>query len=56
MVQTLPSIADGVGSIPGWGAMTSPASRPKENVDNRSKVVTHSIKTLKMVYIQNKFF
>ena len=56
MVQTLPSIADDVGSIPGWGAMTVRTSRPKESVNNRSKVVTHSIKTFKMVYIKNKFF
>ena len=29
VVKTLPSSAEGAGSIPGWGDKTSHASRPK---------------------------
>ena len=51
-VKTSPSNAGGAGSIPGWGAKTPPALRPKnQNIKHRSNIVTNSIRTLKMVYI-----
>ena len=44
----MPSNAGGVGSIPGWGATIPHASQPKKTkTQNRSNVVTNSIKTLK---------
>ena len=52
MVKTSPSNTGGVGSIPGQGAKIPHASWPKNQ--NRSNIVTNSIKTLKMVHIKKK--
>ena len=55
-VKTSPSNAGGAGSIPGWGAKTPPALRPKnQNIKHRSNIVTNSIRTLKMVYIKKNY-
>ena len=53
MVKTSPSNVEGMGSIPGGGAKIPHASQPKNQ--NRSNVVTNSIKTLKMVHIKKIF-
>ena len=45
MVKTSPSNARGVGSIPGWGTKIPHASGPKKQTNNRSNIVTNSIKT-----------
>ena len=52
VVKTLPSNAGGAGSIPGWGAKIPQASRPKNKIKNRSRIVANSIKTLKIVHIK----
>lgn len=46
--MTSPFNAEGVGFHPGWGAKIAHALCPK----NRSKIVTHSIKSLNMVHIK----
>ena len=49
-VKTLPSNAMGVALIPGWGARIPHALwSKKQNVNNRSNIVTNSIRTIKMV-------
>ena len=58
MVKTSPSNAGDVCSIPGQGAKIPYASQPTEKPEhknNRSKIVTNSIKTLKMVHTKNFF-
>ena len=56
VVKTSPSNAGGVGSIPCWRAKIPHASGPKkENINNRSNIVTSSIKTLKMAHIKKVF-
>ena len=54
VVKTLPSNAESAGSTPGWGASIPHASLPKnQNIkNNRSNIVTKSLKTLKMVHIK----
>ena len=49
MLKTSPSKAGVEGSIPGWGAKILHTSwlKKKKNPQNRSDVVTNSIKTLK---------
>ena len=47
VVKTLPSNAEGVGLIPGWGAKIPHALWPKTKTSNRNYTVTNSIKTLK---------
>ena len=37
VVETLPSSAGGVGSIPGWRAKTPQASWPKQNIKKKKK-------------------
>ena len=56
VVKTSPSNVGSAGSIPGWGAKIPHALRPKyqKNPQNRSNIVTNSIKTLKMVHVKNK--
>ena len=49
MIMISPSSAGGAGSIPGQGAKIPQASRPRNQTQNRSNIVTSSIKTLKMV-------
>ena len=51
MVKILPSKAGGVDLIPDQGAKMLHALRPKNQ--NRSNIVTNSIKTLKMVNNNN---
>ena len=49
-VKALPSNAMGVALIPGWGARIPHALwSKKQNVNNSSKIVTKSIRTIKMV-------
>ena len=53
VVKTSPSNAGSAGSIPGWGAKIPHALQPKnQKTENRSSIVTNSIKTLKMVHIK----
>ena len=52
VVKNPTSNAGDVGSIPGRGAKIPHASRPKNQ--NRSNIVTDSIKTLIMVHIKKK--
>ena len=52
VVQISPCNEGGLGSVPGWGAKTSPLGQNTETL-NRSNIVTNSIKTLKMVHIKN---
>ena len=53
--MTLPSNAGDVGLIPGGGAKIPHALGLKnQNMNNRSKIVTNSIKTLQMVHIKKK--
>ena len=52
-VQWLPSNAGAVGLIPGWGAKARYALGPKNQ--NRSSILTNSVKTLKMVHIKITF-
>ena len=48
VVRTVPSSAEGAGSIPGRGAGFLHALGPKnQNIKNKGSVVTSSIKTLK---------
>ena len=44
----------GAGWIPGWGAGIPLASGQGAKAQNRSNIVTNSIKTLKMVHIKKK--
>ena len=56
-VKTLPSIAEGTGSIPGRGAKMPQTSRPKKKKENPRKqkhIVTNSIKTLKNLLKKEK--
>ena len=55
VVKASPSNAGGAGSSPGQGAKIPYASWPKNQYANdRSNMVTNSIKTLKMVRIKKK--
>ena len=55
VVNISPSNAGGAGLIPGWGIKMPHDSWPKnQNINNRSNVVTDSIKTLEMVNIKKK--
>ena len=54
MVKTLIYSARDVGLIPGQGPKIPRASWPKIQKTNRSNIVTHSTKTLKIVYIKKK--
>ena len=54
MLKTWPSNARGVGLIPGQGAKILHTSWPRNQNQNRSNIVTNSIKTLKMVHIRSK--
>ena len=59
MVKTSPSNAAGVDAIPGQGAKIPHPSWPKKkkrNINNRSNIVTNSIKTLKNGPHQRKSF
>ena len=47
MVKTLPSSAEGAGSVPGQGAKILHDAWPKDrNINNRSSTVTNLIKGL----------
>ena len=52
VVQTSPSNAWDVSSIPDWGAKIPLASWPRKQ--NRKNIVTNSTKSLKMIHIQKK--
>ena len=57
MVETSPSNAGGMGSIPDQGGEISHASQqpsPPKKINNRSNIATNSMKTLKMVHVQKK--
>ena len=54
MVRTLPSNADGSGSIPGRGAKIPHASRPKNQNIKQKQYCNKFNKTLKMVHIKKK--
>ena len=58
IVKTAPSNAGGAGSIPaipGRGAKIPHAWQPKnQNINNKSNIVTNSIKTLKMVHVKKR--
>ena len=55
VVKTLPSNAMDVALIPGWGARIPHALwSKKQNVNNRSNIVTNSIRTIKMVHFKKK--
>ena len=57
VVKTLPSNAEGTGSIPGWEAKILHASARKQNNSNnknKGSIATNSIKTFKMVHIKKK--
>ena len=56
MGKTLPSNAEGAGSIPGRRAKIPHASWPRSQTYRRNNMVTSSIKTLKMVHIKKNFF
>ena len=57
VAKNLPSNGRDVVSIPGQGTKIPHASWLKNpNIDNRSNIVTESIKTLKMVHIKKLFF
>jgi len=57
VVKISPSNAGGEGSIPGRGADIPHALGPKnQNLKNRMKIVTNSIRTLNMVHIQKIIF
>ena len=49
MVRALPSNVEGEGLIPGWEAKIQ-----KKKKNNRSNIVTNSIKTLQMVHIKKR--
>ena len=54
VVKTSPSNTGGAGLIAGWGTEIPQASRPADqNINNRSNIITKSIKTLKMLHIKN---
>ena len=57
VVKALPSNAENAGSTLGWGADIPHILFPKnQNIkNNRSSIVTNSIKTLKMVHIKKIF-
>ena len=47
-VKTLPSNAEGAGSIPGWGVKIPHASWLKnQNINNKINILTYSIKDFK---------
>ena len=54
MVKTLPSKAEGEGSISGQRAKIPGASGPKNKNIKRSNIATNSVKTFKMVHISLK--
>ena len=54
MIKTLPARAGGTGLIPGRAAKSPLASQLKnQNINNRSNIVTNSMKTFKMVHNKN---
>ena len=53
-VKTMPSKAEGLGLIPGWGAGAPHASQPKHKNIKQKHIAVNSIKTLKMVYVKKK--
>ena len=54
-VNTGPSNAGGVGSLPGQGAKIPHDWQPKnQNIKHRNNIVTNSIKALKMVHSKKK--
>ena len=54
VVKTSPSNAGGEGQIPGRELRSHMPQGQKTKTQNRSNLVTDSIKTLKMVYIKKK--
>ena len=55
MVRTLPSNVESEGLIPGWGAKIQKKKKKQtQNINNRSNIVTNSIKALQMVHIKKK--
>ena len=55
VVKTSPSRAEGVGSVPGWGAKIAYASVAKKTKhETEAILLTNSIKTLKVVHIKRK--
>ena len=54
MGKTSPFNAGGASVIPGQGTKIPHASWPKAKTENRSNIVTNSIKTLKTVHIKKK--
>ena len=54
VVKTLPSNAMGVALIPDWGARIPRALwSKKQNVNNKSNIVTNSMRTVEMVHVKN---
>ena len=54
MVKTLPPNPGGAGLIADWGTEIPQASQPTDQtIQNRSNIITKSIKTLKMLHIKN---
>ena len=51
VIKTSSLNAEGVGSVPGWGAKISHALGPKYQNINRSNIVTTSKKHLRMVHV-----
>ena len=55
VVETLPSNAWGLGSILGWEAKILHVSWSKnQRINNRSNIVTNSVKALKTIYIKKQ--
>ena len=56
VVETSPSTAGAMGSIPGQEARIPHVLRPKnQTINSRSNIVTNSITTLKVVHINKKY-
>ena len=56
VVKTPPSNTEGASSIPGQGAKIPHASQPEnQSINSWNNIVTHSIKTFKMVHIKKIF-
>ena len=57
VVKTPPSNAEGASLIPGWRAKIPHASWPQnQNINNKSNIITNSIKTLKVIHVRKKIF
>ena len=57
VVKAYPSSAASAGSILGQGAKIPHASQSRnQNINNRSNIITNSIKALKMIHIRKKNF